>query len=231
MFDFTKPGVGISKDAPKKEGIHLFIDILYREFWTIFTINFLFIISTIPIITIGPSICALNYVCAKLIRDEPIDVFYDYKRGFMLNFWQGTFASLINLVIFGFLGISYWFASILFVRFSYVIIFVIILFCAVNVYVFPLVSCIKLPLKAVYKNSISLAIICLKPTLSVLVIMGVLNAGLLWFISNTYFFYAFVGFGFLVYLNLFFAYPQIDKFVSIAKPKRLIEEPATFKDS
>ncbi len=230
MFNFTRPGVGISKDAPKKTGFALYLDIAYREFWTMFTINLFFIISTIPIITIGPSICALNYVCAKMIRDEPIDVFDDYKHGFLMNFKQGVLASIINLVIFAFLAVSIYIASILFKRFIYVILFVLALFIAINAYIFPLVSCIQLPLRAVYKNSFSLAIICPKQTLATFAIFVGLNVGLFCFITYTYFFYVFFGFGFLTFTNMFFAYPQIEKFVSIAKPERIIDVEASFTD-
>lgn len=230
MFNFTRPGVGISKDAPKKEGIALFFDIVYRDFWTLFTLNLLFIITTMPIITIGPSICALNFVCARMIRDEPIDVFDDYKRGFFMNFWQGLGVGIIVLLIFAFLGTSCYMASIIFPHLAYVILFIIAFFCAVNVYIFPLVSCIKLPTYAIFKNSFSLAVVCLKPTFASLAINTAITVLLFLFITYTFYFYIFMGFAFFVFVNMFFAYPVIEKYVSIAKEKPVIEVEATFKD-
>lgn len=46
--DYSRPGPGISKDTPKKKGLNLFYEILFRKFWKIVQLNVLYIITLIP---------------------------------------------------------------------------------------------------------------------------------------------------------------------------------------
>lgn len=46
--DYSKPGPGIDKNAPKKKGLHLFYEIFFRKFWKLIQLNLLYIITLIP---------------------------------------------------------------------------------------------------------------------------------------------------------------------------------------
>ncbi len=46
--DYSKPGPGISKDAPPKKGLRLFYDILFNKFWKLVQLNLLYIATLIP---------------------------------------------------------------------------------------------------------------------------------------------------------------------------------------
>ena len=50
--DYTKAGPGVDRNAPKKTGSALFIDIFCREFTTLLKLNLIFLVSCIPIVTI-----------------------------------------------------------------------------------------------------------------------------------------------------------------------------------
>ena len=50
LFNYSKPGPGISKDAPKKKGIFLYFEILARKFTKLFTLNFLYFLCSLPMI-------------------------------------------------------------------------------------------------------------------------------------------------------------------------------------
>ena len=53
-------------------------------------LNFLFIITSIPIFTIGASLCALYSVNLKMTRKEESYVIKDFFRSFRQNFRQAT---------------------------------------------------------------------------------------------------------------------------------------------
>lgn len=46
--DYTKPGKGIDKDAPKKRSIFLFFELIGRKFSKLIGLNFLYLITIIP---------------------------------------------------------------------------------------------------------------------------------------------------------------------------------------
>lgn len=56
----------------------------------IMILNLLFIITSLPIFTIGASLTAMYYVSMKLVRDEEGGIFSSYFHAFRINFRQAT---------------------------------------------------------------------------------------------------------------------------------------------
>lgn len=50
LFNYSKPGPGVSKDAPKKKGIFLYLEILKRKFTKLFSLNMLYFLCSLPMI-------------------------------------------------------------------------------------------------------------------------------------------------------------------------------------
>ena len=48
LFDYTKPGPGVPKNAPPKARPRLFFEVFFRKFWKIIQINLLYTIFNIP---------------------------------------------------------------------------------------------------------------------------------------------------------------------------------------
>lgn len=46
--NYTKPGPGIEKDSPKKKGLSLFYELLFRKFWRLLQLNLLYIVTLLP---------------------------------------------------------------------------------------------------------------------------------------------------------------------------------------
>ncbi|MCI5604657.1 MAG: hypothetical protein MR413_03275 [Clostridia bacterium] len=46
--NYSTPGPGISKDAPKKKGLNLFYEILFRKFWKIVQLNLMYVVTLLP---------------------------------------------------------------------------------------------------------------------------------------------------------------------------------------
>ncbi len=68
------------------------------KFWDVLVINFLWIICSIPIVTIGSSTTAMYYVTLKLARDEDGYTIQSFFKSFKENFKQATAIWLIFLL-------------------------------------------------------------------------------------------------------------------------------------
>ena len=69
------------------------------KFWDILILNILWVICSIPIITIGPSTTAMYYVTMKLARDDDGYTFRSFFKSFKENFKQAIAIWLIFLVV------------------------------------------------------------------------------------------------------------------------------------
>ena len=69
-------------------------------------LNFLFIITSIPIFTIGASLCALYSVNLKMTRKEESYVIKDFFRSFRQNFRQATPSFFAFAAAFSLLGMN-----------------------------------------------------------------------------------------------------------------------------
>ncbi len=46
--NYSTPGPGIDKNAPKKKGLNLFYEIFFRKFWALIKLNLLYLVTIIP---------------------------------------------------------------------------------------------------------------------------------------------------------------------------------------
>lgn len=60
LFNYSKPGPGISKDAPKKKGIFLYAELFGRKFSKLISINFLYLLCSLPALLVYFVIFALT---------------------------------------------------------------------------------------------------------------------------------------------------------------------------
>ena len=70
-------------------------------------VNLIAIVCCLPIITIGASMTALNYVVIKIVRNEESYIIKAFFRSFKQNFRQATVITLIFLVIGIIFGFDY----------------------------------------------------------------------------------------------------------------------------
>lgn len=71
-------------------------------------LNFLFVITSIPLVTLGASLTALYAVNLKMVKGEESYVYRDYFRAFKRNFKQAVPAFLLFAAVFSLLGINIW---------------------------------------------------------------------------------------------------------------------------
>lgn len=77
-----------------------FLTNLFNIFW----VNLLFFFTCIPIITIGPSLCALYRVCLKIISGEDPMVYNEYFKEFKNSFKKGLLLWIVVLLLGGLFG-------------------------------------------------------------------------------------------------------------------------------
>lgn len=114
--DFSKPGPGVPKNAPRKTGIPRFFEILGRDFGNLVKLNLLVALCMLPALLlfgigvllynaggffwglvfglgalllsfpIGPALTAMVRILTKMLCDTPGFVWHDFKRYFKENF-------------------------------------------------------------------------------------------------------------------------------------------------
>ena len=147
-------------------------------------LNVLWVICSIPIVTIGASTTALYTVMLKLVRSEEGYIFRSFFRAFKENFKQST---LIWLIIAAF-SVVWWvdfrIAGMMGAGAGEVlrIIFLIVgfLLLSVTIYVFPLTARYENKISATFKNALILTIAKLPYTLLMVAVVVVAVLASLW---------------------------------------------------
>lgn len=125
-------------------------------------LNLIFMLSCIPVVTIGASISALHSVCLKIVRGQESYMWQGFWKAFRQNFKQGTVLWIISIVIlfvihmdftilnagdhplFGYVKVAL--GSVTAVLFS------------MFIYVFPIISHFKCTIRQAIKNSLFMTI-------------------------------------------------------------------------
>ena len=126
-------------------------------------LNIIFLLSCIPIVTIGASITAMYYVTLKMARNEDSYIFRSFVKSFKQNFKQSTIIWLILLAV----------GALLFVDFNIMeragsegvfkavylgLYLLLLLFGMVFAYIFPLLSRFDNTVKNTFLNALKMAI-------------------------------------------------------------------------
>ena len=90
--DYSTPGPGIRPDEPEKTGPARLLQIIQLEAGSIFLLNLLFLACCIPVVTIPPAVFAMNQVIRKMMLDQPVLCFYDYRTA-LRTFWKQAYAA------------------------------------------------------------------------------------------------------------------------------------------
>lgn len=121
-------------------------------------LSLLWIISCIPIITIGAATTALYYTVNKVVKNGITGILREYWHSFRSNFKQATMIWLVLILIYGLLAISCYGAYVLFLA-EYIpkamLIFLLVLTAAVTmwaIYLFPCLARFNNSTKQIMKN-------------------------------------------------------------------------------
>lgn len=147
----------------------------------IILLNVLFVLSCIPIVTVGAALTSLYYVAINAWKREDGYVFAMYKRSFKENFKQSTAMWLIMAVVGVVLSVDVWFwvtqwkATSNGVYKPLIVISVVLLavYLLIFTYVWPLLAKFSNSLKGTLKNAFAMAITHVPETFGIWVVFGV----------------------------------------------------------
>ncbi|MDR1892247.1 MAG: hypothetical protein LBQ48_04500 [Oscillospiraceae bacterium] len=114
LFDYTKAGPGVEKNAPVKNRFFVFWEVLFRKFWKIVLVNLLFfafllpvaaacwglivlfaglglntmfsVLAFFPAILMGPVTAGVMRLTRDFAREEPVFLWSDFKQTVRNNF-------------------------------------------------------------------------------------------------------------------------------------------------
>ena len=229
------------KDYPRQQGRESefvrYLRTLFREFWELMKLNFLFILTCLGVVTIPAAITARHYITLTMFRDKNHFLWRDYWRAFKEDFWR----SLLGGVIFGVLLAVFFLATYFYFQLAThgeqgmffvvplvlsVLMLLVTFICAV--YYFEMLPTVALKPWPLIKNAFMLFFLSLPRNLLAILVSAI---------------FIFVGFGLLPYsavvlvgvhfslfsLSLnFITYPAVEKFVIAPEGE---EEPEAAPDT
>lgn len=90
-------------DIPMPErGIKRFFAIFFTHFWKLVGVNILFVLFSLPIVTLPASLCAMNRVLIKLVRDGNVLLWPEFRDEFKADIFPAMLPGLLfSALIFG----------------------------------------------------------------------------------------------------------------------------------
>lgn len=137
-------------------------------------VNLLFIITCIPVITIGASLCGLYKVLFEILNGEEVYVFRDYLKEFRRCFVKSTLVWIPMIIVFAFFALEiYWILNGLEGTSQWMMVPILLvasmMFC-IGIYYFPIVSVFDNSAKMMLKNAVLLGIGNLPTTIMIFMI-------------------------------------------------------------
>jgi len=137
-------------------------------------LNILFIVTSIPIITIGCSISSLYNITLKIIRKENPYIIKSYFKAFKDNFKQSTIIWIPSAILLTFflaeIQIIYTVIDPVYTNLQIPVLLMIFAVVSVLIYAFPMLSLYKNSTKQILKNSVLLSIGNVPTTIFIVVI-------------------------------------------------------------
>ncbi len=96
--DYMREGKGVPKDQYTPRFI-LFFQIYFRKFWNLILINLLYIVSCIPIVTIGPATAGITKLLRNYAREEHAFIWGDFIETAKKNFKQAFLYATLDLIV------------------------------------------------------------------------------------------------------------------------------------
>lgn len=151
---------------------------LFNRIGDLILLNMLFILCSIPIITIGASFAALNYSCMKIIKEGDVFERRMFFEAFKENFKQATAVWLGYLIIIGVLLCNLRFLNTIDNPLSQILTYLsLFLFAIITItalYLFPSIATFKNKTSNLIRNSCIFAMGNMGTTVGLLLIWGLL---------------------------------------------------------
>ncbi len=222
MANYEKAGSGVAKNGPKKKRFFLFMEIFGRKFWKLLSLNILYMVCCLPIVTIGPATAGMTKVLRNYSLEKNSFIFHDFFDSFKKNFKQSLVVGLIDvfLILSVGMGLQIYPELTRENSFFYVpfVLSLSIAFTAVmmNFYIFLMIVATDLSLGKIIKNAFYLTCIGIKTNVITLIITVLCVFGmavLIMFYPYCIFLLLVMPASFIGFVICFNSYPIIQKYV------------------
>ena len=204
-------------------------------------LNFLFLVCSIPIVTIGPALTASYYVTLKIVRNEETSIIKNFFHSFRMNFKQGLLLGIGVILLAAVLLVDIRALTYLTVIpkevskvLIYVIGFLLLLLALVSVYLFAVLAQFENKLSELIKWSAVLVIRHLPSTVICLVILAA--PVLIFYFAPAFFLRTLLpvllllGFSGIAYLQSRFLVPVFDYYIPKKEEESSEEEDSPEED-
>ena len=151
---------------------------ILSQYFDLVILSFLWLATSLPIVTIGASTSALSYVTLKMVRGEDPYIWQNFWKSFRQNFKQGTLIWVFSILVFIFLGMDFYIINsqntTLFAVIRMLLWCVCLVALSVFLYVFPIISHFVCSTTQALKNAVFMTFGHLPYTLVMLVIAGLI---------------------------------------------------------
>lgn len=134
-----------------------FLHVALLRIWDLVVANLLFILCSIPLVTIGPSFAALYQCTLKMVKGNYTGSFKNFFRAFKQNFKQSIVVWLATVVLAVVLVCNYQFLTFQAGSISQILIYLTViigLFLALlSIYIYPVIATFEGTLKMMIKNA------------------------------------------------------------------------------
>ena len=109
--NYYKEGPGVDKNERKKKSFFAFFEIYFRNFWSLFTVSFVYsLISVLGLgITNGLAKAGITHVARSIGREKHSFLFSDFFDAIKKNWKQSLALGVINVVIMAILAVDVWY--------------------------------------------------------------------------------------------------------------------------
>lgn len=219
LFNYSKPGPGVDKNAPKKKRFFLFFELYFRKFWKLIQLNLLFLVCCIPIVTIGPAICGMTYVLRNFATEKPTFLLSDFWDAFKSNWKQGFGLWFVFTAISVVAGTSFFWYFVnsgrslaMLVPFGLCILLCLILM-FMQFYVYLMAISVELKFKYILKNAMIFAFLGVKTNLITAFFVLLIAVPTLLFFPITLPIVLLLFFSTISFITVFNSYPYIIKYI------------------
>ena len=138
-------------------------------------LNIIWLVFSLPIVTIGASTTAMICVMMKVVRDREGYIWRDFWKSFKINFKQSTIMWIGIILVYSVLGTDIYFfmnqtSAYSRLLLSFMIVVTLVVTCAC-IYIFPLQAQFENPIKQTVKNALIISMKHMPWTLLLLLIL------------------------------------------------------------
>lgn len=197
------------------------------QFYWLLIILSSFVLTGMLLVVFGPFQAALSYVYRNFARGNSSSFWQELIKAFKDNLKQSMIASIISTIVTIVLLINIGFYATVYTGaiatpLAVIVSVLLFFFMCIQLFVYPMIVSLELPLKKIYKNALIFTIIRLVPTVGVILVQLVVllfiplllvSFGSSIGLSIAVAFYLTFAFSFAHFLGNFFAWYQIEKYI------------------